>query len=105
VYDGRREEKHSFAGLRVYHVRDGSSELPAPSAYDLHGFVRAMNTARKLALIATVRSSSDEPHVARIAVVDVALEAILTAPTHIKKGNTDKRRFVGDTNELIKRKT
>ncbi|KAL7512289.1 hypothetical protein ACHAXN_012753 [Cyclotella atomus] len=107
VYDGRREEKHSFAGLRIYHVTDGdnSTMLPAPSAYDLHGFVRAMNTARKLALVATVRRSRDDPCVARIAIVDVALEAVLTAPTHIKKGNTDKRRFVGDTNELIKRKT
>eukprot|EP00956_Cyclotella_meneghiniana_P044313 scaffold311888_cov119-Cyclotella_meneghiniana.AAC.2 len=63
-----------------------------------------MNTARKLALVATVVRSADNPNVARIAIVDLALEAILTAPTHVKKGNTEKRRFVGDTSELAKRK-
>ena len=107
LYDGRREDKHSFAGLRIHTVTNSNNEdmaLPIPSAYDMHGFVRAMNTARKLALVATVVRSTDNPNAARIAIVDLALEAILTAPTHIKKGNTEKRRFVGDTNELAKHK-
>ena len=107
LYDGRREDKHSFAGLRIHTVTNNNDDhvlLPLPSTYDMHGFVRAMNTARKLALVATVVRSADNPNVARIAIVDLALEAILTAPTHVRKGNTEKRRFVGDTSELTKRK-
>ncbi|KAL3801771.1 hypothetical protein HJC23_001167 [Cyclotella cryptica] len=105
LYDGRREERHSFAGLRVYSIpNDHDQVLPLPSAYDITGFVRAMNTARKLALVATVMRSVDNPDVARIAIVDLALEKVLTAPTHIRKGNTDKRRCVEDTDALTKRK-
>lgn len=105
LYDGRREERHSFAGLRVYSILNNHDQiLPLPSAYDLTGFVRAMNTARKLALVATVMRSADNPDKARIAIVDLALEKVLTAPTHIKKGNTDKRRCVEDTDALIKRR-
>lgn len=105
LYDGKREEKHSFAGLRIYTATDDSNDmLPLPSAYDMHGFVRAMNTARKLALIATVKRSKDNPNVARVAIVDMALEAILTADTHIRKGNTEKRKCVENTSELKKLK-
>jgi tRNA splicing endonuclease len=104
LYDGQREDKHSFAGLRIYNVTDNNQMLPIPSAYDMHGFVRAMNTARKIALVATVLRSSCNPNVAQIAIVDMALEAVLTAPTHIKKGNTNKRRCVQYTDELVKRK-
>ena len=106
LYDGQREEKHSFAGLRIYSATDGEEghKFPLPSAYDLHGFVRAMNTARKLALIATVVRSNANPRMGRIAIVDLALEAVLTAPVHIKKGNTDKRRGIESTGELVKKK-
>jgi hypothetical protein len=104
IYDGRREDRHSFAGMRVHATNQSDRMLPVPSAYDLTGFVRTMNTARKLALIATIVWCVDNPNVARVAIVDLALEKVLTAPTHIKKGNTDKRRCVAGTDELVKRK-
>ncbi|KAL7543745.1 hypothetical protein ACHAWF_007451 [Thalassiosira exigua] len=98
LYDGRREDRHSFAGLRVYSCRRGGNVdpcevFPTPTAYDLTGFVRTMNTARKLALVATVVRDSNT---ARVAVVDLALEKVLTAYTHIRKGNTTKRRSEED---------
>ena len=143
LYDGRRTERHSFAGLRVYHCcggvkkkngttitntngNDGSDdfELPMPSAYDMTGFVRTMNTARKIALIAMVVTTTIEDDnnntgnkddkeeeedaitimtprnntttVRRIAIVDLALEKVLTAHAHIRKGNTAKRRTEED---------
>lgn len=140
LYDGRRTERHSFAGLRVYHCSGGVKkkngttttnmngdgggddfELPMPSAYDMTGFVRTMNTARKIALIAVVVTIEDEQHgnddntgekddkkedttiktprnntIRRIAIVDLALEKVLTAHAHIRKGNTAKRRTEED---------
>jgi hypothetical protein len=164
LYDGRRTERHSFAGLRVYHCRGGVNkkkngiataatttatttngdggggndlELPMPSAYDMTGFVRTMNTARKIALIAMVvpieedvqhacndenndgkkdgaeeeeedatmmtpmkssssSSSSSSSNIRRIAIVDLALEKVLTAHAHVRKGNTSKRRTEED---------
>ena len=161
LYDGHRDERHSFAGLRIYccnsrrSVKDSTSGdgeeeekdevkknrdgihydqlLPIPSAYDMAGFVRTMNSARKIALLATVvrdEMQHDEDHgeggednatsspqpsprmmatsskpTYRIAIVDLALEKVLTAPTHIRKGNTNKRRSEDDAaNGLAKRK-
>ena len=160
LYDGHRDERHSFAGLRIYccnsrrSVKDSTSGdgeeekdevkknrdgihndqlLPIPSAYDMAGFVRTMNSARKIALLATVvreevqheedhgeggeddansspqpprrmTTTSSKPSY-RIAIVDLALEKVLTAPTHIRKGNTKKRRSEDDAaNGLAKRK-
>ena len=156
LYDGRRTERHSFAGLRVYHCRGGVNkkkngiataatttatttngdggggndlELPMPSAYDMTGFVRTMNTARKIALIAmvvpieddgqhagsddinndgtkdgvaeedatmTTPMKSSSSNIRRIAIVDLALEKVLTAHAHVRKGNTSKRRTEED---------
>ncbi len=160
LYDGHRDERHSFAGVRIYCCksrrssrddtsgdvkeekeeenknRDGIHNdqlLPIPSAYDMAGFVRTMNSARKIALLATVvreevqheedhgeggeddaNSSPQPPRMMtttsskpsyRIAIVDLALEKVLTAPTHIRKGNTNKRRSEDDAaNGLAKRK-
>mmetsp|Transcript_21248 Transcript_21248/g.46114 ORF Transcript_21248/g.46114 Transcript_21248/m.46114 type:complete len:303 (+) Transcript_21248:933-1841(+) len=118
LYDGRREDRHSFAGLRVYSSVSNSSKsysgrqnnsvnygeekddtkFPIPSTYDMAGFVRTMNTARKIALVATVVRGRDDDTtgknsgVARVVMVDLALEKVLSAPTHIRKGNTIKRR-------------
>jgi len=93
LYDGKREDRHSFAGLRIYTCdKKNESKFPAPSAYDLTGFVRTMNTARKLALIATVIKDEEEGGIARVLIVDLALEKILSVETHKKKGNTEKRR-------------
>merc|ERR1712028_1800 len=55
IYDGPREERHAFAGLRILSPPlSQSSALPLPSAYSLTSFVRCLNTAGKLALLATV---------------------------------------------------
>jgi len=104
VYDGPRSERHAFAGLRVLLPKsspNGDGLLPVPTAYDMAGYVRCLNTAGKLALLATVvedeicspdRSSSMTLY--RVAVVDLALEKILTAPTHQRHARTEKRRDV-----------
>jgi tRNA splicing endonuclease len=100
LYDGKREDRHSFAGLRVYTCNKKKNEsvaYPIPSAYDMSGFVRSMNTARKLALIATVAKDEEEGGTNRVLIVDLALEKVLDAPTHIKKGVTEKRKSVRDT--------
>lgn len=86
LYDGNRKERHAFAGVRILpskHWNDKQIEFPLPTAYDLHGFVRGLNTAGKLALLATV--IKQEENIFRVAIVDLALEKILSAPTHLKK--------------------
>jgi tRNA intron endonuclease, catalytic C-terminal domain len=85
LYDGPRKERHAFAGLRV--VLDGET----PRAYDLHGYVRCLNTAGKLSLLAKVVRHGNA---ARVAFVDLALEKILTAPRHAKRGVKEARREV-----------
>ena len=68
------------------------------------GYVRCLNTAGKLALLATVieerkdcDGDDDSKILYRVAFVDVALEKILTAPTHQKYGRTEKRRDISRT--------
>eukprot|EP00986_Skeletonema_menzelii_P001757 scaffold484_cov148-Skeletonema_menzelii.AAC.11 len=98
LYDGKREDRHSFAGLRIYTCdKKNESKFPIPSTYDLTGFVRTMNTARKLALIATVIKDEEEGGTFRVLIVDLALEKILSVQTHKKKGNTEKRRSEQET--------
>ena len=105
-------------------MREGESEegdvvrFPTPSAYDMTGFVRTMNTARKIALVAMVvrrggrRGSGGgdcdddamaQPN-ARIAIVDLALEKVLTAHAHVRKGSTTKRRTEEDAASGLARK-
>ena len=111
LYDGSREERHAFAGLRVcsctvgdnsaldesaevVNATDGSVvSLPLPSSYDLAGYVRCLNTAGKLALLATVvrREGHTKP---KVAIVDLALEKVLSAPTHKKKRRGKKRQQI-----------
>ena len=111
LYDGSREERHAFAGLRicsctsadnkalnesaeVVNPTDGSVvSLPLPSSYDLAGYVRCLNTAGKLALLATVISGEDGAE-SRVAIVDLALEKVLSAPTHKKKRRGKKRQQI-----------
>ena len=78
IYQGSRQEHHAFAGLRVIHqdhhpgeCREGS--MPLPTAYDLTGYVRGLNTAGKLALLATV---SKREETLRVAIVDLALKKV-----------------------------
>lgn len=102
LYDGNREDTHSFAGLRVCcstnsmvtsccirsNVEEGI-QFPIPTAYDMYGFVRSMNTARKIALLATVvrvrqrkqrdNDESDDAHddetiVDKVVIVHLALK-------------------------------
>jgi hypothetical protein len=108
VYDGPREERHAFAGMRVLSsnsTRTGAStstSLPLPTAYSLAGYVRCLNTAGKLAILATIvrddvtddADANNREILYRIAFVDVALEKILSAPTHQKRARTRKRRDV-----------
>jgi hypothetical protein len=92
LYRGRREDRHSFAGLCIHSsgsrhrcgggrdceigdrcklggkdddhdgridtsgtsTEGGFMRIPVPTAYDMSGFVRTMNTARKIALVAMV---------------------------------------------------
>lgn len=108
LYDGKREDRHAFAGLRIYTCDKKNNEFiyPIPSAYDMAGFVRAMTTARKLALVATVVKDEGDGNVHRVLIVDLALEKVLSVPTHIKKGSTEKRRSEKDASiGLAKRKT
>mmetsp|Transcript_38016 Transcript_38016/g.79016 ORF Transcript_38016/g.79016 Transcript_38016/m.79016 type:complete len:508 (-) Transcript_38016:78-1601(-) len=102
LYDGPRSERHAFAGLRVVVVEDDQgkehdeesnatpTQFPLPRAYDLAGYVRCLNTAGKLALLATVvpQPHSDEES-PRVAVLDLALEKI---PTHESDRNSNQRK-------------
>jgi len=97
IYDGRREERHAFAGMRVLTATEGMT-LPKQTPYSLAGYVRCLNTAGKLALLATVivdEPSDEDKTTYSIAIVDVALEKILTAPTHVRYSRTEVRRDVG----------
>jgi hypothetical protein len=109
LYDGPRDERHAFAGLRICsssscqrrnntQVVESASEtpeLPLPTAYTMAGYVRCLNTAGKLALIATVvRDRDDTKSLYRICFVDLALEKILSAPTHQRRARTKVRRDV-----------
>ena len=78
IYDGDRENRHAFAGVRVY-------ESLTVNAYDLTGFVRALNTAGKIAVCAFVEGG-------RVAYVDCVLEKILSSETHRKWKRTEKRK-------------
>jgi len=46
-----------------------------------------MNTSRKIALVATV-VRNDDNNESWVALVDLALEKVLTARTHARKGDT-----------------
>jgi hypothetical protein len=85
IYDGPRGERHAFAGLRLVNYND-TQKLPIPSAYDMTGYVRGLNTAGKLALLATVvRDGSTN----RVAIVDLALEKV--ADTTFSRRSGKKR--------------
>lgn len=88
LYDGPRGERHAFAALRIL---NGTSEsrFPLPTAYDMAGYVRCMNTAGKLALIATVRR---EKEFDSVAIVDLTLQRVET-------DNVIKRRLKRKTIE------
>ena len=45
VYDGDREDRHAFAGIRIY------SDSSLPTAPEITGYVRALNTANKISIL------------------------------------------------------
>ena len=95
LYDGNRKVRHAFAGLRILASEidsDGKINFNLPTAYNMHGYVRGLNTAGKLALIATVIPSMEKKGNFRVAIVDLALEKILTAPTHLRKRKRSEAR-------------
>lgn len=73
LYDGPRSQRHSFAGLRLVRPMEGT-RFPLPRAYDLAGYVRCLNTAGKLALLATVIHNDEKGH--SVSIIDLALEKI-----------------------------
>ena len=68
-----------------------SSPRGLPSAFDLSGYVRLLNGAGKIALVAFV----DKENGGKVTYVDLVLEKVLTAETHIKWGRKEKRKDMG----------
>jgi len=95
LYDTCRSARHAFAGLRVCVTHQPINDLrrdvifPIPTPYDLSGFVRVLNTAGKLALLAMVAQSDQVDNVGRkkihVLFVDLALEKVVTAHAHVRK--------------------
>jgi len=77
IYSGRRDETHAFAGLRVVQPRAGE-EFPLPQAYECTGYVRCLNTAAKIALLAFVKREKQENGavLCRVAFIDLSLVKI-----------------------------
>lgn len=106
IYDGPRDGRHAFGGVRCYGyrkpVRKGGevgSGLKPPSAPDLAGFVRGLNTVGKIGLLAFVEELVERREGEglvclgyRVGYVDLVLEKILSAETHKKRGRTEKRK-------------
>lgn len=89
VYDGPRIDRHAFAGLRVINETGGTyaatssnsasdRTFPVPCLYGMAGYVRCLNTAGKLALIAMVKreEGADGSPQCRVAIVDLKLERV-----------------------------
>lgn len=122
LYDGPRDKRHAFAGLRVYDVTRANPcegrlaedafvvadpttfALPSPtlatrspsppplssllpSAVDMCGYVRLLNGAGKIAIVAFVDAGRR-----RVTYVDLVLEKVLDAETHVKWGRKEKRK-------------
>lgn len=71
VYDGPRKERHAFAGLRIL-----PHEKRIPSPYSMSAYVRCLNTAGKLALLATVRPDATAGTL-HVAIIDLTLVKIV----------------------------
>jgi len=114
-----KRTKDEQSSIHPYH----ECVFPIPSAYDLAGYVRGLNTAGKLALLATVIPiTSTSPNTNNISkndndddkedtkenvdyhvvFVDLALEKILSAPTHQKKSRY--KHLKGKKHTMNKRK-
>ncbi|CAB9517747.1 Protein of unknown function, DUF547 [Seminavis robusta] len=80
LYDGPRQERHAFGGLRlvVHDDKNATAPFPIPSAYAIAGYVRTLNTAGKLALMALVRrdDTQEDATTFRVALVDLKLQRV-----------------------------
>ena len=85
LYHTNRFHCHSFAGIRLLIPNDG---IPVPDPYDVSGYVRGLNTANKLALLATVMQEEEEY---RVVIVDLALEKIVLTEEELERHGTWKR--------------
>ncbi|GMH77030.1 hypothetical protein TrST_g5408 [Triparma strigata] len=103
IYDGPRDGRHAFGGVRCYGYRkvvgvENEGDVKPPRAQDLAGFVRGLNTVGKIGLLAFVEEQVERREGAvvtvgyRVGYVDLVLEKILTAETHKKRGRTEKRK-------------
>ena len=88
LYDGPRDERHAFAGIRIYFTNN-KEDLPQPSSYDMTGYVRGMNTAGKLAMLAVVIRSDDCD---RLAIIDLELVKVRETISG-RKGKTLEERM------------
>ena len=88
LYERPRDECHSFAGLRIVHSQS-EEQLHLPSPYDLSGYVRGLNTAGKLAMLATVIHDESQ---SRVAIVDLVLHKVMqtTFRRDAQKTKTEK---------------
>lgn len=99
LYDGPRHERHAFAGLRILrhsivsHEKHDSSlvQFPLPTAYDMAGYVRCLNTAGKLALLATVVREKGNGRRRRVLMVDLALEKIVATTSRRPRKTMEQR--------------
>jgi hypothetical protein len=80
LYNAPREECHAFAGLRIL-KGNGNDDLPLPTTYDMTGYVRCLNTAAKLALLAFVQRQKDDDGNETLQVAFVDLPLIKIAST------------------------
>lgn len=100
LYDGPRTERHAFAGLRVLHTHcsdtkddtnKGEVQFPFPTAYDLAGYVRCLNTAGKLALLATVIHDDSTQQRCRVLLIDLALVKVAATASRRPRKTMEQR--------------
>jgi hypothetical protein len=114
LYDGPRQARHAFAGLRVYSgdpisaaiakdagdlshgaesgkdesvAHDAQLPWPLPGAHDVAGYVRCLNTAGKLALVATAINMGPSIDVVFL---DLALQKVPDASGRSKRSRGGK---------------
>lgn len=92
LYDGNRCQRHAFAGLRVLY-QPNDMEFPLPTAYNMAGYVRGLNSAGKLALLAFAVPDEPDGESFRVAIVDLALVKLTTRGNQRTRESTLKRRF------------
>lgn len=104
LYDGPRNERHAFAGLRIITFPTNQQPLsimknknnkkynkrcllfPQQTPYELSGYVRCLNTAGKLALLATVYTDSI------VSTKNEGTTSTNSSSHHINNNNEEKKK-------------